>query len=143
LNQSIRFIRDHIRYTNEIQCAAGRVVAAVRNHARNRDPTNNPDGLFDAVHVRRGDFQYKATFVEATEILAMVLRKIKDGATVFIATDEKDKDFFTPLKDRYDVVFLDDFRDEALLGINTNFYGMIDQLVASRSSIFFGCWYST
>jgi hypothetical protein len=73
----------------------------------------------------------------------MAQRNIKDGSTVFVATDERKKVFFQPLKDHYDVVFLDDFHDEALVGINTNFYGMIDQLVATRSRIFFGCWFST
>lgn len=44
--------------------------------------------------------------------------------------------------DKYDVVFLDDFH--SVLGdVNSNFYGMIDQLVASRSRTFFGCWFST
>jgi GDP-fucose protein O-fucosyltransferase len=73
----------------------------------------------------------------------MAQRQIKDGATVYMATDERDKDFFKPLKDHYDLVFLDDFHDEALAGINTNYYGMIDQLVATRSRIFYGCWFST
>jgi len=27
--------------------------------------------------------------------------------------------------------------------VNTNYYGMIDQLVASRGRVFFGCWFST
>ena len=30
-----RFIRDHVRYIDEIQCAAARVVEAVRKHAKN------------------------------------------------------------------------------------------------------------
>lgn len=119
------------------------MVAAVRNHARHKDPVANPNGIFDAFHIRRGDFQYKATRVEASEILKMAQKKIPDGNTVFIATDERDKSFFQPLREHYDIVFLDDFHDEALIGINSNFYGMIDQLVATRSRSFYGCWFST
>jgi GDP-fucose protein O-fucosyltransferase len=52
-----RFIRDHIRYVDEIQCAAARIVLAVRERAKQRDPKSN--GEFDSFHVRRGDFQYK------------------------------------------------------------------------------------
>ena len=37
---------------------------------------------------------------------------------------------------------MDDFKTE-LQGVNTNYYGMIDQLVASRGRIFFGCFFST
>lgn len=52
-----RFVRDHIRYIDEIVCAAARIVNAVRERARKRDPGNNPDGLYDSFAVRRGDFQ--------------------------------------------------------------------------------------
>ena len=56
-----RFIRDHVRYIDEIQCAAGRVVHALRERAKNnakQPPGTNPTGLFDTIHIRRGDFQY-------------------------------------------------------------------------------------
>jgi GDP-fucose protein O-fucosyltransferase len=108
-----------------------------------KDPVTNQNGAFDAFHIRRGDFQYKSTRVDANQILKMAQKKIAEGSTVFIATDERDKSFFQPLRDHYDVVFLDDFHDEALIGINTNFYGMIDQLVTTRSRVFYGCWFST
>jgi len=137
-----RFIRDHVRYVDEIQCAAARVVAAVREHAQKTNPANK-DGTFDAFHVRRGDFQYKVTRVEANVLLEMAQRKIPEGTTLYMATDERDKSFFDPLKQHYDLVFLDDFHDQALIGLNTNYYGMIDQLVATRSRTFFGCWFST
>jgi GDP-fucose protein O-fucosyltransferase len=111
-------------------------VAAVR--AKSKD-----GGTFDAFHVRRGDFQYKSTRVEAHVLVEMAQRNIPNGTLLYMATDEKNKAFFEPLKQYYDVVFLDDFHDEALNGVNTNFYGMIDQLVATRSRTFFGCWFST
>lgn len=53
-----RFVRDHVRYQDEIQCAAARVVEAVRKHVRQRQP-ENVNGDFDSFHIRRGDFQYK------------------------------------------------------------------------------------
>ena len=136
-------MRDHMRYVDELQCAAARIVHALREHVRARHPGANPIGDFDTFHIRRGDFQYKSTRVSAQELLAMAQRKIKDGTTLYMATDERDKEFFKPLKDHYDLVFLDDFHDEALIGINTNYYGMIDQLVATRSRVFYGCWFST
>ena len=39
-------------------------------------------------------------------------------------------------------MFLDDFKD-LLKGINTNYYGMLDQLVAFKGRVFFGTWRST
>lgn len=72
----------------------------------------------------------------------MTTKKIPDNSTVYIGTDERKKEFFNLMKGHYNVLFLDDFKDE-LKDINTNYYGMIDQLVASRGRIFYGCWFST
>lgn len=137
-----RFVRDHLRYVDEIQCAAARVIAALRERSRKNRPSDN--GEYDSFHIRRGDFQYqyKMVWVSAEEILSAAKKKIAKGTTVFIATDERDKSFFKPLVEYYDVVFLDDVLDQ-LESINSNYYGMIDQLVASRGRAFFGCWFST
>ena len=54
----------------------------------------------------------------------------------------QDLSFFKPFTDNYDVVFLNDFLD-VIPEVNTNFYGMIDQLVAYKSRVFFGTWWST
>ena len=137
-----RFVRDHIHYIDEIQCAAARVVNAVRDHARKRNPDKNPNGVFDSFHIRRGDFQFKTTRIPATEIYENSKDKLTANSTIFIATDERDKSFFDPLREQYDVLFLDDF-SELLKGVNTNYFGMIDQLVSSRGRIFFGCFFST
>jgi hypothetical protein len=117
-----RFIRDHVRYVDEIQCAAARVVDAVRQRVRGRDPGNNPEGLFDTFHIRRGDFQFKKTRVSAKEIYEQSKKVLAENATIFVATDERDKKFFDDLREHYDVVFLDDFLP-ALGDINTNYYG--------------------
>ena len=62
--QSKRFVRDHLRYIDEIVCAAGRVVEAVRLRSSSNGTTTGGgggDGVFDSMHIRRGDFQYKKT----------------------------------------------------------------------------------
>ena len=133
---SKRFVRDHLRYIDEIMCAAARIVQAVR--ARSKDP----EGLFDTMHIRRGDFQYKKTRLEADKLLELSIDKLKPGNLLYIATDERDKQFFEPFKQHYDVVFLDDFT-HLIEGINTNYYGMLDQLVASKGQVFFGTFFST
>jgi hypothetical protein len=133
-----RFVRDHVRYVDDIQCAAARIVQAVRERSKRK----NDDGIFDAFHIRRGDFQYKKTRVEASEIFEAAQQEIPKGATVYVGTDERDKEFFQPMSDYWDVVFLDDFM-HLIPGISKNYYGMIDQLVTSRGRTFFGCWFST
>ena len=137
-----RFMRDHMRYNDEIQCAAARVVRKVRELARKNDPMGNPDGIFDTFHIRRGDFQFKQTRIEAEAIYENSRDELLPNSTIFVATDERNKAFFDPLKRRYHILFLDDFKDE-LKDVNDNYLGMIDQLVASRGRVFFGCWFST
>ena len=134
-----RFVRDHLRYVDEIQCAAARVVKEMRQKAREH---GNEDGLFDTFHIRRGDFQYKDTRVEADVIYENIKDVVPDGATIYIATDERDKSFFKIIHEHYNVYFLDDFMG-VLEGVNSNFYGMLDQRIASRGRSFIGCYYST
>lgn len=134
-----RFVRDHLRYVDEIQCAAARVVSAVRKKAKeNGDPT----GTYDTFHIRRGDFQYKDTRIPAEEIYNNVKDVLVENSTVYIATDERDKSFFEIFRKHYKVYFLDDFMDE-LKDVNTNYYGMLDQRIASRGRTFIGTYYST
>lgn len=114
-------------------------MAALRERSRNR---GNINGEYDSFHIRRGDFQYKDMLVDANAIYNNAKEEIPDNSTVFVATDHMGKPFFQPLADKYDLVFLKDFEKE-LEGVNTNLYGMIDQLVASRGRVFFGCMHST
>lgn len=129
-----RFVRDHVRYVDEIQCAAARVIHAIRA---------KHDANFDTIHVRRGDFQYMITRVDIDKIYAAISQQIPHNSTIYIATDEKDKSFFHLLTKHYKILYLDDFLDDLGDEVNTNYFGMIDQLVASRGRTFFGCWFST
>ena len=51
-----RFIRDYMRYRDEIQCLGHELVTAVREDAR---ASGVPSGDYYALHIRRGDFQFK------------------------------------------------------------------------------------
>ncbi len=133
-----RFIRDHVRYIDELQCGAARIIDAIRQRAKERTGV----AVFDSFHIRRGDFQYKKTRVEANDIFNISKDEIADGTTVYLATDERNKTFFKPLADHWDVVYLDDYL-HLVEGCNTNFYGILDQMIASHGRVFFGCWFST
>eukprot|EP00549_Striatella_unipunctata_P018685 CAMPEP_0118721094 /NCGR_PEP_ID=MMETSP0800-20121206/30520_1 /TAXON_ID=210618 ORGANISM="Striatella unipunctata, Strain CCMP2910" /NCGR_SAMPLE_ID=MMETSP0800 /ASSEMBLY_ACC=CAM_ASM_000638 /LENGTH=663 /DNA_ID=CAMNT_0006628897 /DNA_START=63 /DNA_END=2054 /DNA_ORIENTATION=+ len=133
-----RFIRDHLRYIDQLQCIAGKIVQKLTEDAKE----NHGHSYFDSMHVRRGDFQYKQTRIEAKDILKNTKKIFKKGGVLFIATDEKKKDFFKPLHGRYDVKYLDDFKD-LIEGVDVHFYGMLDQLIASQGRKFAGVTYSS
>ena len=135
-----RYVRDHLRYIDTIQCGAATIVNAVRAKAREH---GDETGTYDSMHIRRGDFQYKQTRIEADEIYRNVADIFPENTTLFIATDERQKDFFKPLRDHYHVYFLDDFLHLLPESFNKNYYGMLDQRIASRGRTFAGAFYST
>ena len=118
---SKRFVRDHVRYIDEIVCAAARVVKAVRERAR-KHLDSNTGGEYDSMHIRRGDFQFKNVKLSAVALQKESKDYVKEGGTLYIATDERQKDFFGVFKEHYDVTFLDDYMD-VLKGVNPNYYG--------------------
>ena len=50
--------------------------------------------------------------------------------------------FFQPHADNYEAYYLDNFRTE-LGNISKTYYGIIDQLITSKSRVFFCTWFST
>lgn len=143
--QMKRYARDVVRYSDEIFCAAGRVVQAIRRRAYERNPISNPSGLYDAFHIRRNDFQmqFRMTKGSAEDIYRNAQEYIKPGSTIYIATDEHDLSFFQHMSDKYDIVYLHDFIENELQGIDPIYYGMIDQLICARGRVFYGLFYST
>jgi len=130
-----RFVRDHLRYVDALQCAAARIVAAVREAS----PT------FDSFHIRRTDFDiaYKMIITSAEDIYEKNTKDVlEEGRHVYIATDETNTEWFAPIAKHYKVHFLSNYT-HLLRDVNPNHYGMIDQLVASMGDVFFGTFYST
>ena len=117
-----RFVRDHLHYKDEIQCAAGRIVEKVRQHVSKR--TNGKTTEFDTFHIRRGDFQFKESRIGIEEIMANTKEQLTPGSTIFIATDEHHKEFFDPMREVYDLLFMDDFKNE-LEGVNSKYWTCI------------------
>ena len=131
-----RFVRDYVHYIDIIFCKAAIIVNRLLEEG---------GGTYTAFHVRRGEFQYTPVKIPAEEIIKNVGNKLPSGGLVFIATDEKKKDFFRPIKEKFRKIrYLDDYMAIAdLKGINPNYLGMIDQVVCTRGKHFIGTWFST
>jgi len=157
-----RFVRDFMRYQDEIQCAAHRVIQKLR--AMN--------GTYYAIHARRNDFQYRLAKISASDIIDNLRPiDIPKGSLVYLATDDpkgtctgclyerkpchtypipRDKKMGCPddpswtafEKYGWRVVMLGDFKRE-LGHLNPNYYGMVDQVVCSRAEKWAGAFWST
>ena len=77
-----------MRYRREIQCAAAEVIDLLNEKANGRNWT--------AIHVRRGDFQFTEAKVDANAVLKAV-DSVAQDTLIYIATDERKRDFFAPL----------------------------------------------
>ena len=85
---ALRFVRDHIRYVDELMCAAATIVNALRQEARRSGQGKNPQGIFNTMHIRRGDFQYKNTRIDADGIYNNIKDVFHNESTIYIATGE-------------------------------------------------------
>jgi hypothetical protein len=139
-------VRDFLHYHDAIYCAAGKIVKALQAEAMQRGFTVDENGVggFSAMHIRRGDFQYKKVKLPAEEWYVNTKEIWQPKEIIFIATDERNKTFFDPIGEHHDVRFLDDYSKLAGLDdLDPNYFGMIDTIVSSRARAFAGTWFST
>jgi len=113
-----RFVRDFLHYHDSIYCAAGKIVKAVQYEGVARGFAVDPEGAgaFSALHVRRGDLQYKKVKIPAQEWYDNTKEVWQPKEILYVATDERDKSFFDDLAKHHDLRFLDDYWDLASLG---------------------------
>ena len=93
-----RFVRDYVRMNDPVQCAATRIVDALRRESMLLNSTAStlmsaPNGVYYSLHIRRGDFPELMTRISAAEILSNLrfgnhTPIIPRGALVYIATDD-------------------------------------------------------
>jgi hypothetical protein len=141
-----RFVRDFLHYHDSIYCAAGKVVKAVQAEgvARGFVVDDEGAGAYSALHVRRGDLQYKKVKIPAQEWYDNTKEVWQPNEILYVATDERNKTFFDDLAKHHTLRYLDDYWELAGLGdLDPNYMGMIDTIVASRGRAFAGTWFST
>ena len=142
-----RFVRDYMRYHDTIYCAAGKVVAALRKEGADRGfevDTETETGGYSAMHIRRGDLQFKRVKFGPEEWWRNTKEIWQPKEIIYIATDERNKTWFDPLREHADIRFLDDYFEEFKLGeLDGNYMGMIDTIIASAGRAFAGTFFST
>ena len=141
-----RFVRDFLHYTDSIYCAAGKIVNALQEEGKalGFEEDEEGGGGYSSFHVRRGDLQYKRVKISAEEWYESTKELWEPSEILYIATDERNKTFFDPIKEHHSLRFLDDYWEMAgLAELDPNYMGMIDTIVASRGRNFVGTYFST
>jgi len=140
-----RYIRDLLHYRHEIFCAAGNIVAALQAIAKDHGSSIDPEGYggYSALHIRRGDFQYKNMKLSSQEWYENTKDILKKNEILYISTDERDKSFFEPFKQAgHRLFFLQDFTS-FIEELDPNHMGMVETVVASQGRAFIGTFRST
>ena len=76
--------------------------------------------------------QYKHVIISIDQIYLSTKDMLKPNSTVFIATNDKNKTpYFEVLRQHCDICLLDDFADK-IKSLNSNYFGIIDQIIASK-----------
>lgn len=88
-----RFVRDFLHYHDAIWCAAGKIVKALQVEASRRgfQPNDEGAGGYSALHVRRGDLQYKKVKIPAQEWYDNTKHVWLKNELLYVATDERNK----------------------------------------------------
>ncbi|KAL3808542.1 hypothetical protein ACHAXA_002709 [Cyclostephanos tholiformis] len=151
-----RFVRDFLRYHDEMYCAAGKIILALqyedylRQSDKERSSSLNLDSLlvggYSSLHIRRGDLQFKEVKIDSNQWYQNTKEVWKPNEILYIATDERNQSFFDDFRRQHlgPLRFFDDY--QILAGIDSidpTQYGMIETIVASRGSVFAGTWFST
>jgi hypothetical protein len=103
------------------------------------------DQQYYSIHVRRNDFQYTEVRINAEKILENIKDIIPFGSVLYIATDHNDRTFFSPLADKYNIIFYSDLLPQVNIyeNFNNNWVPLIEQLICTRSIKFIGNQFST
>mmetsp|Transcript_16596 Transcript_16596/g.28734 ORF Transcript_16596/g.28734 Transcript_16596/m.28734 type:complete len:810 (+) Transcript_16596:647-3076(+) len=141
--EEMRLVKRNLRYTDDIK----RVAIYLANNM----------GDYNALHVRRGDKKREANFqivARNAESYAKAMMKYqKSTKTLYIASDESDANYFTPLSDAgFNIVRWQTVDSEGILKTFLQQYpavmfmgmlGIIEQLLCAYAYRFLGSSYST
>lgn len=132
MNKLCRYVAKHLHYKEHFFLNANECI----------DKLGDLD--YYAIHVRRGDFNTgwlaKEVALPAENILNNIEDVVPIGSKLYISTDETDKSFFNPFKNKYNIYFYEDVKTQE---IQKDFIGITEQIICSRAKTFIGSRIST
>jgi hypothetical protein len=116
-------VRDAVRYRPEILRLAERALEMPPLAGQR----------FCAMHVRRGDFQYRNTRIGAGDILRHTESLVPAGQTLYLATDETDPAFLEPFRERFELVRFPDLTAEVIRNTPVHWTGIVETLICAAA----------
>jgi hypothetical protein len=129
MQQAKKYVAGHIHYRADVFDLAWEFIHQLG------------DEDYYAIHIRRNDFQYEHVRIPCEDIVKHIDKRVPAGSKLYIATDHKEKDFFKPLEDKYDVYYYGDLTCDR--EVDFNLIPIIEQLICTRAVLFIGQDYST
>ena len=129
LPELCKFVARHIHYNEDIFLEAQNVINSLEE--------------YNAIHIRRGDFQYHDLKLSIEDIYNNIKNVFPEKSKLYISTDEKDKSFFDLLKEHYNIIFYDDVKHLIFKDINEDLIGPIEQIICTQAKTFVGNKLST
>jgi hypothetical protein len=126
-----RLIRDHVRFKQAIERTARSIAASL--------------GRYAALHIRRGDFfgQYPQQNIPAPQLLERLLDLVPPGTRIYVASDERDRGFFSAFRVSFEVFFIEDFLDKISLDMSRASIACVEQLICAFADCLVGTKLST
>ena len=129
LPEVCKFVYRHIHFRKDIFVEAYKAIELL--------------GDYYAIHVRRGDFQYKDLILPAEQIYNNIKNIVPQGSKLYISTDESNKSFFSIFEEKYDVKYYDDVKHVVYSNIHDDLIGLVEQLICAQAKTFIGNKLST
>jgi hypothetical protein len=85
------------------------------------------------MHVRRGDFQYGETQIDARQIVENTQSLLQSNQPVYLATDESDAGFLGVLRERLDLTTFHDLPGETVAKVPHHWCGIIETLICAAA----------
>lgn len=126
-----RLVKDHVRFRPAI-VGTGRKIAARL-------------GSYCAVHVRRNDFiaQYPWQSMSADRILHNLRMRVPAGNRLYVASDERDRNFFAGWRTHYELCLIEDLPSLTSSDLSGPMIACIEQMICAFAETFIGTKLST
>lgn len=137
-----RLIKHHVRIHQDIIDVAEVIVERLK--AKLEDEFGTPN--YDAIHIRRNDFQYEQTQIGVKPIADNIMPLLDRDLPIYIATDEDREEIYSDLRRHLGAPIILSWRDISGLSqrpIPYAWIGPIEQLVCAPARRFIGTDLST